>query len=301
MATNNTVADDDGWVYPEHPNYQATMVEFMSHFHGLIYPKNHRFTRSELLEITPLEIKRWMCDKAFGTPDIGLRDRPSKGRSSSLSYYKKALSHFMPNKSVPWMNGQGNPTRSQVVNDVIKLVKKYEVRGEGKAPEDKRPVTQAEFRKTLELLKEQLDDTHKFKYPCMALMQYHLIGRVDDCCELKMTDPRGHRQFPFALKTKVRWSKNVRDERNCPDQILFAAADPQFCIHLALAQYLEVFLDKYPAQHFLFTESVGPNAAKNLIATYRNRLGAVVWNTPGFADLLDDDGEERGVATHSYR
>ena len=56
---------------------------------------------------------------------------------------------------LPWVNGQGNPTRSGLVNDVIRKLKQYEVRGVAREGQDKRPVTQQEFIKLLELLKER--------------------------------------------------------------------------------------------------------------------------------------------------
>ena len=110
----------------------------------------------------------------------------------------------------------------------------------------------------------------------MALWQYHLIGRVDDVTNFKTADPRGHSSFYFALKTRVRWSKNVMEERQCPPQILMGALDPDFCVILNLAIYLEEFLRIFPNAEYLFTENVGEKAPKNLIQQYRSRLEKVV-------------------------
>jgi len=296
------VLDDDGWVYPESRVYQPYIVSMMSHYHGVEYESTQIFTKEHLLEVTPLEIKRWLCDRAFGDPDINEDSRPINCRSSTLEMCKKAVSFFMPYKNVPWCAGQGNPTRSGIVNDVIKLVKRYEVRGEGRDSEAKRPLRQIEFRKSQQLLKAEASANHKWKFPCISLMQYHLIGRVDDVCELKSSDPRGHPDHPFALKTKVRWSKNVQEERRCPDQILLAASDPEFCLHLHLAAYLELYVGRYPDMHYLFTDAppTDKNAVKNLISQYRNRLKAVVWENQEFIALEDEDDED-GVGTHSYR
>ena len=54
---------------------------------------------------------------------------------------------------------------------------------------------------------------HRRLYPIVALWQYHLIGRVDDCCNFKLRDHRGHPKFDFSIKTKLRWSTNVHEER----------------------------------------------------------------------------------------
>ena len=59
--------DEDGWSYSNKPLYQSTMVAFMSFFHGVQYEnRDTTFTRAELLEISPKDIKRWFADKAYG-------------------------------------------------------------------------------------------------------------------------------------------------------------------------------------------------------------------------------------------
>ena len=44
----------------------------------------------------------------------------------------------------------------------------------------------------------------------------------------------------FVLKTKLQWSKNVNEEQDAPWQHLFAAMDPVYCPHIALALWLEL-------------------------------------------------------------
>ena len=48
-----------------------------------------------------------------------------------------------------------------------------------------------------------------------------------------------HDQFPFALKARMRWSKNVLEERSAPPQILMGSNDPDFCVLLNLGLFLE--------------------------------------------------------------
>ena len=280
------------------------MAEFMSFFHGAEeYDNDTVFTKAQLLEIRPMDIKRYLCMKAYGDPDPNIVGgaRPTEGRSDSLYYAKKAISRYMPHRLANWVNGQGNPTKSSLVNDMIKQVKKFEVRGEGAPSNAKRPLKQVEFRKTITLFRACNDWVHQWRYPMMALWQYHLIGRIDDVCNFKVNDPRGHGDFDFALKTKVRWSKNVMEERQCPPQILLGAMDPLFCLLLNLAVYLEEMLCRDPNQLYLFTDSVSDNAPKNLIQTYRKRLEKVVWKNAEFKALEVEDDEGEGVGTHSYR
>ena len=176
----------------------------MSFFHGAVeYEQDQVFTRQQLLEIRPTDVKRFLCLKAYKDPDPNIDNgaRPVHGRSDSLYYIKKALSKFMPHRTANWVNGQGNPTKSDLVNDMIKQVKKFEVRGEGAPSNAKRPLTQAEFRQTMKLFRAPGNDwNHQWRYPMMSLWQYHLIGRVDDVVHFKLSDSRGHSDYDFCLK-----------------------------------------------------------------------------------------------------
>ena len=107
--------------------------------------------------------------------------------------------------------------------------------------------------------------------------------------------------FDFAMKTKVRWSKNVHEEQRCPDQILLASMDTKTCVIFNLAIYLEDFLSQHPGAVLLFTEQPpGPKTTKNLINRYRGRIKMEVWSHEDFKRLADEDDED-GIGTHSYR
>jgi len=80
-------------------------------------------------------------------PDV---DKPTYRRASTIEFAKKAVSYYMPNKC-KWINGAGNPTKHDIVNKVIDDVKKAEIRRRGKKPQTKRPLSEKEFRKTLEI------------------------------------------------------------------------------------------------------------------------------------------------------
>jgi len=56
----------------------------------------------------------------------------------------------------------------------------------------------------------------KYKHRMVCLWQHSLIGRLDDAAHFEVKDPQGHPNFDFALRTNVRWSKNVMEERQCP-------------------------------------------------------------------------------------
>ena len=113
--------------------YKNTLVAFISYRDYQQYDKGHVFTREELAAVTADEVLGWFNYKAFGMPTPTLDDRPTQCRSNSLKYWKKALSHFMPNKHHQWndVTNSGNPTCSQFVNDIIQAVVRFEVRKQG--------------------------------------------------------------------------------------------------------------------------------------------------------------------------
>ena len=126
-------------------DYHATLVHFMTFTNGIAYPKDHPFVQQdELAPLTPDDIARWLCQKAYGTPEPEPDPdaNPTQARSSSLHYWKKAISYYMPNHLMPWnaISGQGNPTRSIEVNTLIKKVKKKEVRKQGVSSKARRAV-----------------------------------------------------------------------------------------------------------------------------------------------------------------
>ena len=127
-------------VLPRTPCYQPYVVDFMRFFHGTVeYDSDKTFIRAEILDIEPMDVKRWLANKAYHDPnyDVNRGERPLHYRYESISMAKKALSHFMIYRTVLWCNDQGNPTRSAIVNDLLKEVKKFEVRGEGAKPNAK--------------------------------------------------------------------------------------------------------------------------------------------------------------------
>jgi hypothetical protein len=294
------------WTMPLNFAYQPYLCRLMEFFHEtqIPYPNDRSFTKAELLELTPQVICRWFSKMAYGKEVyvVGV-DKPVCARHTTLQQAKKGISFFMPNNLPSWCNGQGNPTKDASVLGVISDVKKSECRREGVPSNAKRPLRELEFRKTNQLLRKEKGWVHQYKYPAMTLWQYHLIGRVDDTAHFQVGDPRGHDVYDFAIKTKVRWSKNVQDERLCPDQILLGAYDDEFCIFIMLSIYLESFLEQYPTPKYLFSEETSEKTPMRLKNIYRRRLQRVVWSRDEFKGIEDEADHDvgGGVGTHSSR
>jgi hypothetical protein len=117
------------WRLPPQRSYQNTLVSLVSFLDGQKYHKNTVFAEDQLAAITADDILRWMNLKAFGTPFPGPDANLTGCRSSTILFWKKSLSFFMPNKHHPRdsLVCRGNPTQSREVLDLVKYIKKKEV------------------------------------------------------------------------------------------------------------------------------------------------------------------------------
>ena len=73
----------------------------------------------------------------------------------------------------------------------------------------------------------------------MFCLQWQIIGRIDDVMKLTKSTLLFNPREPSTLNIKLNWSKNIREERDCPTQIVFGAMDPLVCPLLNLAIWLE--------------------------------------------------------------
>ena len=65
--------------------------------------------------------------------------------------------------------------------------------------------------------------------PALTNYQFHMIARIDDTTQVVLEHIQINDNFENALKTWLNWSKNVRDERDAPWQIMLATSmDPVF-------------------------------------------------------------------------
>jgi hypothetical protein len=171
--------------------------------------------------------------KMFGIEDPPVDANPVHAHSSSLEFWKKATLFFMPNRLIPWnsTSREGNPTKSIEVNDLIKRVKKKEVRKQGVAPQSRRSMTEREFRLLHSILQKYGGDNDiiwRVGVPALFNYQFHLIARIDDATQILLDHVQVHNSFSNALKTKLNWSKNFTEERDAPWQIMMGSMEATF-------------------------------------------------------------------------
>jgi hypothetical protein len=281
---------------PFRKDYYRYLVKFMSFRDNTVYGNDVQFTQEELAAIKPVELVRYFCTKVYGTPDPGPDDNPTLGRHTSIEMAKKAISYYMPNKLTKWncMAQNGNPTKSVEVNELIKTIKKKEVRKQGKPSQARRPLEPGELEQTLDMLNAYSDITKKYMVPTACKFQYTMVARLDDTAQLKEEDLKPYPEFPFALLCQMCWSKNVMEERDAPDQILLGSMDRRYCILLTLGIFLEVWCEagRGLGNQYLFGES---GIAKRTASTiYKSLKG--VWDKVEFNRLAQGP-----IGTHSTR
>ncbi|KNC75695.1 hypothetical protein SARC_11788, partial [Sphaeroforma arctica JP610] len=85
-----------------------------------------------LLAIQPDDLCRYFNELAFGVQVPGPDDRPTLKRANGILFEKKAISWYMPrNNEWDLVDEKGNPTISLALNNLIKQVARWELRGEG--------------------------------------------------------------------------------------------------------------------------------------------------------------------------
>ena len=87
----------------------------------------------------------------------------------------------------------------------------------------------SEFRTLIELCRKSNDLFIKYTGASYFVFQFHMIAHLDDVFCFQHVDLTPNLESPFALKSKMRWSKNVLEERDAPDQIILGTMDPAFC------------------------------------------------------------------------
>jgi hypothetical protein len=282
--------------------YKPHLQKFFTWKDGVQYPKTFQPVPAAFAGVTPEMLSRYMKMLAYGTETPGPDDHPTHRRASGLAFVKKALSYYWPDNTTPWNTAaqSGNPTMSKAVNKLIDIVKKAEVRKQGKKSNAKRDMKRAEFKKTLRMLEAARGFSNQYKTTAMLKLQFHLIARMDDICNLETADLREHEQFgEFALQTQVAWSKNVNEERDCPPQIILGANDSDFCPLIGLAGYLESRFDaNWGSARFLFGEQNTDDEPIRTNTNYSNGLKAQ-WDKEEFQTLAAQ--VRGGIGTHSIR
>jgi hypothetical protein len=302
------------WHHAHVVKYKVILLTFLNYRdrnENVFYTADTEFEQEFLSAITAEEILEWMNVKAFGVGNPAEHDHlPSLIRSSTLSFYKKAISYFIPNKHLKWNvdSRVGNPTMSPDINALIKRLKTLEVRGIGVVSQARRALTIAEFRELVRIAQRDDSIALKLRLPTMSKFQLHLIARIDDTAHVLSQELNIHPHFPsFALQVRLRWTKNCLEERDAPEQIILGSMDHDFCVIAALAVYLQHSLEFGNGDNtdFLFCDNEeDPDQVKRQVS---NILLNKILKSPEWKEMQETMEGENGAGrsgfcgTHSMR
>ena len=110
--------------------YKQELVKCFNFLFNTSHDYSHNFSNDELFQLTLEHIYGFLAEKDFGTSSPSEDCKPMYGRASSMEFTKKAILFYMPNSLMKWDvgNRSRNPTKSVLVNELIKRVKKHKVR-----------------------------------------------------------------------------------------------------------------------------------------------------------------------------
>ena len=100
-------------------------------------------------------------------------------------------------------------------------------------------------------------------------MQWHLIARINDIMKSKFENISGNTQNNFTLLCKMRWSKNITEECEAPEQVILGSMDKRLCPLLNLAVFIETKGHTLGHTRFLFGK---PNSGHQQICKQLNDI-----------------------------
>jgi hypothetical protein len=73
----------------------------------------------------------------------------------------------------------------------------------------------------------------------LTSFQLSMIGRLDDCTKFRLPELLWYPSYPdWCITAHLNWSKNVVDERDCPNQVLDDAMDTRYDVLSNLGAWL---------------------------------------------------------------
>jgi hypothetical protein len=221
------------------------------------YLKGHVFSHEQLLDITAEEVYHWAKFRVYGNSEADENvEPPVHYRQASVLSWKKSISFFMPNSHMEWNEAArtGNPTRSRLLARLLRSMKRFQVQRRGATSRVRRPVTPEEFEQIEELIWCLEDKEAALCAAAYFCFQFAMIGRLDDTAKFRQPDLQPYPKYEdYAVMGRLPWSKNVNEERDAPQQLIFGAMDPRYDTLSLLGLWLEYRFASHPEQNeFIF-------------------------------------------------
>ncbi|OWY93061.1 hypothetical protein PHMEG_00037679 [Phytophthora megakarya] len=105
----------------------------------------------------------------------------------------------------------------------------------------------------------------------MLSLQWHICARIDDMMKLQFSNFSPNTQYPSTLHLPMRWSKNINEERDAPEQIVMGSMDPKMCALLNLGIYIESTAN-VTSSEFVYSNEKDGDRAENLEHTVYEKV-----------------------------
>jgi len=117
-----------------------------------------------------------------------------------------------------------------------------------------RPLTVEEFEQMMEMISKLESKELALAAAAFSSLQLNMIGRLDDTSKFRLPELRQWAKYPnIAFLSRFPWSKNVREERDAPLQLVFAAGNPWYDCHSLMGLWLEYRFEFHPEENeFVF-------------------------------------------------
>ena len=286
--------------------YHDEMRKLMSFLHnGRQYRPGHKWRKSELLAITPEKIMRYLLIKIYGDEDANFdEDPPLHHRRNSVLFWKKAWSYFMLDQNHQWseITKTGNPTRSAVLNKLLRAMKKMEAARRGKPSMARRSFIPKEFERLVSLCETHENPEVGAWLASYVTFQLHMIARLDDTAKFRLPDLKSFQKYPdFGVSARLCWAKNCMEERDAPTQVLFGARNWRYCVLSHLAMWLELHFELNPDDNEFIFGAEGKSDPDSIKTSAAYHLRSLMRSGDFTLDAADELDDMRETGSHSTR
>jgi hypothetical protein len=78
----------------------------------------------------------------------------------------------------------------------------------------------------------------------MIKFMFHFVCWGNNAAHVFKSSLKQSSEYPWALVCTLCWPKTVREQRDCPPQILLGSMNPDYCVMLSLAVFLEDWIEQ---------------------------------------------------------
>jgi len=224
--------------------YHNILCESMEYHTKAPIPASHTSQRGDIApnDLEPEDLYKWVAWRVFGE-EVPLEGDTPVCRPNTVAYWEGAIPHPMPTRA-KWhgISQTGNITMPGQINGLIRSLRAMGANGTGVPPQADRWSTQPGFGQLYNLVGQDAPLINQLRHRAMVTPQLHMVGGPGGTAHPLGSQLEASLQHPGYLTGRMRWSKDVKEGRDCPKQILFGSMDYKYCVYYNMAVWLESWL-----------------------------------------------------------